>query len=121
MLLLAAALAALAVVGLAPSKAVAGCGDGVGSLHLMNQLADEPAPATEFPDRPCDGPECQRGSVPPLPSVPTAPPSAEEWSCLPAFLTLLHPTPSMRMIEPSFDCSGRVPNDIFHPPRISSL
>src|SRR5262245_17753566 len=90
MMVVAAALAMLAGAGVAPSKAQAGCGDGVGSLHDVKvSHTYQPMPPSNSSRQPCDGPACQKGSVPLVPTVPPAPlPSAEEWSCLTVFLTL---------------------------------
>src|SRR5262249_12018244 len=113
----------LAAAGAAPSKAQAGCGDGVGSLHDVKvSHTYQPMPPSNSSRQPCDGPACQEGSVPLVPTVPPAPPpSAQEWSCLTALLTLPAATPVAGFARLDPDLPTRLPHDIFHPPRYSSL
>ena len=131
MFFLTAALLAFAGVGFAPSKAHAGCGDGVGSLHAMKSHdlraslglsfdTKKPIRPTGKKNMPCDGPACQRGSIPLIPAVPPVPPSAEDWSCLPILLSLLQPTPGPNLAESFSDLPVQLPRDIFHPPRVPS-
>src|SRR5438552_5718853 len=127
-----AALTALAGGWIAPTKAHAGCGDGVGSLNDMGKGHDVWARAgtasnstqamrpSHHHDKPCDGPACKRGSVPLVPAVPPAPPSVQEWSCLPALLALLQPVPGVYFSDSHLSTPARQPRAIFHPPRVSS-
>jgi hypothetical protein len=128
---LVATLVAFTGGGYAPAKVQAGCGDGVGSLHAMkssnpwaNLGVSSKATKSILPTRekhkPCDGPACQRGSVPLIPTVPPVPPSVEDWSCLPIVMAPLQPTPGTGFAESPSDFPAQLPRDIFHPPRVSS-
>ena len=126
---LSAALFALAVGWIAPAKVHATCGDGLGSLHDKTKIHDpwaksnqspKPMPPAPNQDKPCDGPACQRGSVPLVPAVPPVPPYLQDWSCLPVLLCLLQPAPGSLLVDACSDLPARLARVIFHPPRISS-
>ena len=123
------ALAGLALGGLAPSAARAGCGSYVhiggarhdavpaGAQAKSDAAAQHPLPAPSHP-KPCSGPGCSQGRQPLLP-LPTTPPSpeGERWGDNPfmtsqaeqltAFLPL--PLSAARPVRPL--------SSVYHPPR----
>src|SRR5947209_5938746 len=90
--LLAGALLTLLTGGLlAPGVAHAGCGDyvvmGSHPAHQTTSPAPRQGPTTAAsptPDRPgpkpCSGPACSRGSLPPAEPAPLPPPRGDQWA-----------------------------------------
>jgi hypothetical protein len=111
---------------LAPSKARAECGDYVimgkhGTTGSHMSSADQPQEARHTapaPHKPCSGPNCSRGSLPPAP-VPTVPPPVrgEQWGCTSPQPLCTEPEPVTRPAEnlPLHPVDPGLA--IYHPPR----
>ena len=124
------ALAGLALGGLAPSTARAGCSDYV---HVgaprhdeamqtsrpgkADAAAQHPLPAPSHP-RPCSGPGCSQGHQPLLP-LPTTPPSpeGERWGHNPFTASQAEQPTDFLPLPLSAVHPVRPPSSVYHPPR----
>jgi hypothetical protein len=101
------------LTGVAPSRAVAGCGDYV----TYGESAQHPTPADDNPGK-CHGPHCSEApALPAAPRSPTKVRTPNDDRAVEARPTAAVETSAPLPFDRSSERPVRRPRDIFHPPR----